>query len=384
MLKLNQARPAAVESPVAVAPGRPAAPKPASSFQQRLELFMAGSISPQVISQMLHSFALMIRSGVPLSRTMDILAQQETHPGFKRVLVHMARLVQQHGASVAQAMKQFPEVFSPATQLLIKAGDMSGQLDGRAEQAARLLERQTKLTNDVKAATTQPMLTAGACIVMTWGVVRFVLPRFLEMYQGLKMDLPLVTKMVVAVVSVVNNPMTTIAFLGTVGAAIWHRHKVFDYFTRIAFNFPFIRRIIGQTLATSFCDILGRLYADGVAISTSLEMLASSTRIGEYQRALEKATVRFKSDGQLSAAISHINFFPAAVTQMIKVGEESGQLDRMLLTLHDLLDEANQDLLHRAVVTLEPIMMAVVGAILSFLAIGLFLPIYNMLSHLGT
>jgi type IV pilus assembly protein PilC len=220
-------------------------------------------------------------------------------------------------------------------------------------------------------------------MIMTWAVVRFVLPRFLDLYDGMHVELPLFSQIVIAIVRIVNNPYVTFGALASIVAAWHYRDELLQRLVERALQWPGTRTFIGQLLATTFCDVVGHLYADGVAISTSLEMLASTTRLKVYRRKLQLATAQFKIDGRLSEALKELAFFPTSVSRMIKIGEETGQIDKMLFCIGTMLDESNQELFTRAVSIIEPVMMAGVGIVLCFFFVGLFLPIYGLLSHLG-
>lgn len=358
----------------------PAAPR---TFEQRAGEFFAGRITPPVVANFLQSLSLLLRAGIQIGRSVEILADQEVHARMRVVLNQVSYVIEMHGQQLSNAMARHPQVFTQEVVLLVRSGEVAGDLSSRLEQAARLLERQIKLSNKIKEAVTSPLVTAGVCLAMTYGVVKFVLPRFLGLYDGMHMTLPLFSQIVIGTVKFLNNPVFTVGMLAVFMLMYAFRGPLMQKVMAWGLNFPGTRGFIGQILATSFCDVVAHLYADGVAISTALDMLAQTTRIKAYQDVLKKVSAQFKTDGKLADAVKLITFFPSAVVRMLTVGEESGEIDHMLICIGNIMDESNQELFTRVVTMLEPAMMGLVGAVLCFFFVGLFLPIYGLLNNLG-
>ncbi|MHB2021162.1 MAG: type II secretion system F family protein, partial [Candidatus Xenobia bacterium] len=322
-------------------------------------------------------------SGVDVVRSLEILIQQEPNERMRFVCHGVLRRVLMDGVPVSSACSLYPKIFPQAVLLFLQSGEASGDLSGRAEQAAHLLEREVQMRDRLVQSLTVPTFTMVICLLLVWGVITFIFPRLLEMFDNLHADLPWITKMVILIVNILNNPFIVGGFFVGVGLIFWKRARMAQLAFNLALHIPIARKLVGDVLAVGFCDVVGHLYQDGVALPVALNLLIQNTNAHIHVNHLRRVLDQFRTDGSLSSSVQQIEYFPGVVAEMLVVGEESGRLASVLLSTARMLDEDLYDLLQRVVVIIEPVTMMIVGGIMCFFMLGLFLPIYQMLQVVG-
>ncbi len=331
---------------------------------------------------MLNSLAVLLRSGVSLVRSLEILSQQEPNERLRNVLGGLVRTVSTDGEAFSTACARYPRIFPESIVVLLKIGEAVGDLSGRLDDGRKMLERQQRMQDDIRRALIGPCMTLVACMLMLYVVVAFVMPRMSQLYDDMHVEMPLLSRIVLGAAHWLTSPVFTACAVavGLLLVATWSR--IVPHLVGLGLRLRWSRKVIGQCLATSFCSQVGHLYQDGVALSVALDVLVNSTSLPVYSPLLRQALEKFRASGDMAAALDKIPFFPRTVTSMMRIGQETGQIDTMLLALSRILEEENQDLFNRLVTLLEPAMMVVFGIILCVLFVGLFIPIYGVLSHL--
>lgn len=332
------------------------------------------------LSLWLHQFALLHRSGVDMVRALEILADQEPNPRLKWVTESIKERVFEAGVPVSSAAALYPKVFPPQVLLLMETGEHTGDFGARLEQAAQLLDSQHALENRVRQSLTVPCITMGVCLSLVFLVVKLIFPKFLGLYESMHVTLPPISLAVIFIIHVMDHPLF-MAGLVLTGISAWiQREQLKQALMNLLLANKYTRVVVGQILATAFCDVIARLYQDGVALTVGLDLLARTTPFRRHARLLQEVNTRFKSDGMLTKAVKVIPYFPRIVGEMLVVGEESGELTQSLLSAARLLDTENQDILQRVVSLIEPVTMFLVGGIMTFFVVGLFLPIYQLIT----
>lgn len=331
------------------------------------------------VATALQQISLMLAVGISLPDALEILGREGEHPGLRRVFDEIARDIALHGHSFGAAAAKHPEVFSADTLLMIRAGEQSGDFAYRLQRAAELLERQARLLAEVRRALTAPLFTTVTCLFVLFLLVKFVLPRFTDLYASLNVTLPFISRLVIASIKTLDHPVTMATLTITVLLAYLWRHHLKEWLFDTALRFRWSRKMLGNLLCVHFMDVLASINRDGIPINKGLEMLQRTAPFRTYARDIERMTQRLHDEGCLSSAVEAVSYFPPIVATVLLVGEESGELVHSLQTTCVFVESQNEMALTQAVDLLEPVMIAIMGIIMGVICVGMFLPIYSVL-----
>ncbi len=360
------------------------APRSSRFDLEELQLTLAGPVPVRAVAVLLQQLALLLENGVPPGAALNVLQAQQSHPRLVRTLDIILDRVCKHGWSLSSSLATFPDVFPPTAIMLVKAGETGGDLAGRLRKAGELLERSANLSARIGQALTGPAITIAAGFLILLCIVKFVMPRFLGLYHQMNLELPLLSKIVIGLVGAVNHPAFIVLFLLTL-AVLWHfRRELSERVFEMALHAPVVGPWIGVVLCKQFCDIIASLHREGVTLNQSLTMLARTSPHRLHRRYLEAARDRLVLEGSISQAVSTIPYFPSMVSNLCQVGEESGSLDLLLESLARLLEQQVEVVVTQLVTILEPVVVCAIGVVTAILFVGMFLPVYGVLSSLGS
>jgi type IV pilus assembly protein PilC len=330
-------------------------------------------------------FSVMIDAGLPLVQCLDILGTQEEDKNFAAVILQTRSDVES-GASLADAMRKHPKTFDPLFTNMIAAGEAGGILDTILKRLATYIEKAVKLAGQVKSAMVYPV----AVIVIAGGVVGIILwkviPTFAALFQGLGADLPLPTRVVIAMSEnlVRYFPILLLA-VGGVGYA-FHRYYQTHAGRRVVdktmLKMPVLGQILRKIAVARFCRTLSTLISSGVPILDGLEITARTAGNSIVEDAIMVTRKSIEHGETVSAPLKETRVFPAMVTQMIGVGEATGALDTMLAKIADFYEEEVDTAVAGLLTLLEPIMIAVLGVIVGGIVIAMYMPIFDLISKL--
>jgi type IV pilus assembly protein PilC len=330
-------------------------------------------------------FSVMIDAGLPLVQCLEILGSQEEDKNFAAVILQ-TRADVEGGASLADAMRKHPKTFDPLFTNMVAAGEAGGILDTILKRLATYIEKAVKLAGQVKSAMIYPvavMVIAGLVVgVILWKVI----PTFASLFSGLGAELPLPTRIVIAMS---NNLVTYfIPLVVVVGAAGYGftryyatdngRHVV----DRIVLKMPILGDIMRKIAVARFCRTLATLISSGVPILDGLEITARTSGNAIIEDAIMLTRKSIERGETIAAPLKDTAVFPPMVTQMIGVGEATGALDTMLAKIADFYEEEVDAAVAGLLTLLEPIMIAVLGVVVGGIVIAMYLPIFDLISKL--
>jgi type IV pilus assembly protein PilC len=331
-------------------------------------------------------FSVMINAGLPLVQCLDILGGQEEDANFAAVIL-MTRADVEAGASLADAMRKHPKTFDPLFTNMIAAGEAGGILDTILKRLATYIEKAVKLTAQVQSAMIYPI----AVIVIAGGVVGIILwkviPTFAALFAGLGAQLPLLTRVVIALS---NNLVRFFPFiLGVAIAVTWGFRQY--YGTRSGrrvvdgtlLRMPVLGLILRKVGVARFCRTLSTLISSGVPILDGLEITAQTSGNSVIEDAVMVTRQRIERGETIAVPLKETGVFPAMVTQMIGVGEATGALDTMLEKIADFYEEEVDVAVAGLLTLLEPVMIAVLGIVVGGIVIAMYLPIFDLISKLS-
>lgn len=328
-------------------------------------------------------FATMVSAGLTLVSCLEILSKQTENKLLAEKIDDIKKRVE-GGSTLADAFASHPEAFSKLYINMIKAGEIGGVLDDILNRMATLMEKEYELRQKVKSAMTYPLFIFGAAFVMGVFVLLFILPQFVGIFQQFGGELPFLTKMLV-MVTVIFNRYWYIVFavlaLLVVAFIAYNRtkqgHKNID---RIKLKIPIFGNLFLKTSINRFTRTLGTLIRSGVPIIQSLRVSAESIGNDILAEAVMNAADRIKEGQSISAPLEESRVFPPMVTQMILVGEESGELETMLLNVSQFYDQEVERAVEQLTSVIEPILMVVVAGVVGVMVIAMYLPIFSMVN----
>jgi type IV pilus assembly protein PilC len=349
----------------------------------------AGKLGKKVAAKNLavftRQFSVMIDAGLPLVQCLEILGTQEEDRNFAAVILQ-TRADVEGGASLADAMRKHVKTFDPLFTNMIAAGEAGGILDTILKRLATYIEKAVKLAGQVKSAMIYPiavMVIAGLVVgVILWKVI----PTFASLFAGLGAELPLPTRIVIAMS---NNLVTyfipLVVVMGAAGYGFGRFYKtdggrrVVD---RIILRLPILGDIMRKIAVARFCRTLATLISSGVPILDGLDITARTSGNAIVEDAILLTRKSIERGETISAPLKETNVFPAMVTQMIGVGEATGALDTMLAKIADFYEEEVDTAVAGLLTLLEPIMIAVLGVVVGGIVIAMYLPIFDLISKL--
>ena len=322
-------------------------------------------VSAKNLAVFTRQFSVMINAGLPLVQCLDILGTQEEDKNFAFVIL-ATRTDVESGASLADAMRKHPKTFDPLFTNMIAAGEAGGILDTILNRLATYIEKAVKLAGQVKSAMIYPIavvVIAGAVVgVILWKVI----PTFAALFSGLGADLPMPTRVVIALS---DNLVRYFPFL-FVGAGVaaygFKRYYATDNGRRVVdgvtLKLPILGNIMRKIAVARFCRTLSTLISSGVPILDGLEITAKTAGNAIVEDAIMATRKSIERGETIAAPLKETNVFPPMVTQMIGVGEATGALDTMLAKIADFYEEEVDTAVAGLLTLLEPIMIAMLGS----------------------
>lgn len=322
--------------------------------------------------------SILINAGVPILECMEILHKQEQNMVLKRVVKNISIQIEE-GKSLYDAMSG-QQGFDKLYCSLVKAGESAGILDSILVKLAEFLEKAEKLKKMVKSALTYPVIVVFVGIIVIFGLMTFVVPQFVDILKDSGQEIPWITQTVMDISSFFQN-YTLLLIAGIVAATMFFLNfiktkegkQAWDRFTMKA---PLFGMLVIKGNLGSFTRTLSTMLAAGVPIIDSLEICIETldnTQIAKDLTKVRKAVIEGKS---ITEPLSRITYFPPLITQMIKVGESTGNLDQMLLKVADVFEEEVEELIGNLTKMIEPLILVVLGGIIAFVLIAMYLPIF--------
>jgi type IV pilus assembly protein PilC len=331
-------------------------------------------------------FATMTASGMSLLRSLAILEEQVSSPALKRAVGEIRTDVS-GGVSLSSSMAKHDRVFPRLMIAMIRAGEAGGMIDRALEQIAASLEKDTALRGKIKAALTYPAIVLSFTFVLIAAVLIFIVPIFEQMFKNLGGQLPAITQFLVTA----SHNMWWIGplfLIITVGGTVTFKRRLRESesarlsFDRFKLRLPVFGSLLRKLAMSRFSRNLGLLLNVGVPVMQALSVVGDTTG-NEVINAAMKDVQSAVRDGQpMSSALRNHKIFPEMVTQMIEVGEESGQISQMLDKVADFYDREVDSAAESLTASIEPIMVLVMGAVVGGMVICLYLPMFTIYQNI--
>jgi type II secretory pathway component PulF len=346
-----------------------------------------GRVRGQVLAVTFSQMAALLRSGVPLLRSLRVIRDQTSSKNLKNVLTEIHDRVED-GATLAEAMARHPQVFGELPVSMVRAGGEGGFLEEALERVAQFTEEFEDLKARTAGALAYPMFLAVAGTLIVAGLMIFFVPKFAMMFDRLRSrgELPLTTDLLLVVSETMRSWGWLILLVGFAvfllikakiaterGRLIWDRFKL---------AIPIVGGVFQNLAVARFCRVLGTLLRNGVPILKSLEIARDAAGNRVLSIAIEKASENISSGEKLATPLRASGYFPSDVVEMIAVAEEANTLDEVLIGIANGLEKTTSRRLDLFVRLLEPMMLLVLAGFVLFVVFGLLLPVIKMSSTL--
>jgi len=342
-------------------------------------------VSPKSLAVFTRQFSVMIDAGLPLVQCLEILGTQEEDKNFGAVILE-TRAEVEGGASLADAMKKNPKVFDPLYTNMIAAGEAGGILDTILKRLATYIEKAVKLKNQVQSAMVYPVAIVVIAAVVVGVILWKVIPTFANLFAGLGAELPLPTRVVIALSNglVRYMPFVLAGIFGFVFGlrAYYNTPGGRMACDRLMLKAPVFGSMFRKIAVARFCRTLATLLASGVSILEALDITAKTAGNAVVEQALYATRKSIEGGDTIAAPLKETSVFPPMVVQMISVGETTGALDTMLGKIADFYEEEVDVAVAGLLTLLEPLMIAVLGGVVGGIVIAMYMPIFSLISKL--
>ena len=346
-----------------------------------------GGVDAKELAVFTRQFSVMIDAGLPLVQCLEILAGQQENKIFQKVLTATRGSVE-GGATLSAAMRAHPKVFDALFVNMVEAGETGGILDTILQRLSSYIEKNVKLKRAVKSAMVYPIgviTIAGAVItLLLWKVV----PIFATLFAGLGVDLPLPTKIVIALSNFVGSIFGLLIVVGLVGIVIgikvWYGTEQGRYaLDSLTLKLPVVGLLMRKIAVARFTRTLGTLIASGVPILEGLDITAKTAGNAVVERSLQKVRKSLEEGKTLTEPLKESEVFPGMVTQMISVGEQTGAMDAMLQKIADFYEEEVDAAVKDLLTALEPVMIVFLGVVVGGVVISMYMPLFSLIGKLS-
>jgi type IV pilus assembly protein PilC len=346
-----------------------------------------GGVDSKELAVFTRQFSVMIDAGLPLVQCLEILAGQQENKTFQKVLTGVRSSVE-GGASLANSMKQFEKIFDPLYYNMVDAGETGGILDTILQRLSSYIEKNVKLKRAVKSAMIYPIavlgIAGGVIILLLWKVV----PIFTQLFNGLGVDLPLPTRIVIMLSNFIGSIYGLTILVALVGAGFavktWYgtpqgRMALDALILKIPLVGPLMRKIA----VARFTRTLGTLISSGVPILEGLDITARTSGNAVVEKAIIQTRKAVEAGRSLVDPLKETDVFPGMVTQMIGVGEQTGAMDAMLQKIADFYEDEVDAAVKDLLTAMEPLMIVILGVVVGGIVISMYLPLFSLIGKLA-
>lgn len=316
---------------------------------------------------------ILLRSGVPLLQAIDLLIEQ--FEGTLHIILVSVRDELREGASLASALQKYPKVFDTIYVQLVRAGEASGNLEVVLERLTEFLERRAVIAKKIKGALMMPLIQLVVVVFVVIGLMTFVVPKIAKQFAARGKDLPGGTKLLIAISNVfTNHYLLLIAGLIVIILAFRYWSKTDSgslLLDKLKLRLPLIKYLTKTNAVVQFSYTLGMLLEGGVNLAEALDIVVKTINNKILTKALNEARENIVKQGKIAQYLKQTKVFPPIAIYLIQTGEQTGQLDKMLLTIAQNYQADSLELTDRLTAALNPLMLVVMGLIVGFIVVSL-------------
>jgi type IV pilus assembly protein PilC len=349
---------------------------------RRLTFRGGKKVGEREITFFTRQLATMLRAGVPLLQSFEIVARGHSNPRFSRLVMDIKSRVET-GSSLSQAFREHPAQFDNLYCNLVHAGETAGMLDGILDRLATYKEKILAIKSKIKSALFYPISVITVAILVVWVIMVWVIPAFKTIFQNFGADLPTPTLIVMAMSDFVVK-YWWVGFLAVVAAIVGfsflHRRSAAFRVAldRLSLRIPVVGQILEKATIARWTRTLQTMFAAGVPLVESLDAVGGACGNAVFAQATKKIQTEVSTGTSLTNAMTNSKLFPNMVLQMTQIGEESGALDNMLGKIADFYEREVDDAVAALSSLLEPLIIVFLGVIIGGLVVAMYLPIFKL------
>ncbi len=330
--------------------------------------------------------ATLVNAGVSMVRGLGVMVDQCANPRLKIALTEVLDDVQQ-GTNFSDALRKHPKIFDKLYCAMIQAGETGGVLDDVLSRLATLLEDSARLNNQIKSAMTYPIVVSSIAVIIFLAMCIFIIPIFDGVFKSLGGELPTFTQILVNISNFLKSEKIFIIpavffALSFVYKRIYATPAGKLYFDGLFLKFPLFGDLVVKTAVARFARTFGSLSRAGVPILSSLEITAETAGNLVISNAIDSARNAVREGGQIAPAMEKTEVFPVMALQMVSIGEETGEIDKMLMKVADFYENEVEEAVKALTSLMEPLMIIVLGGMVGSIIVGMYLPIFSIMDKI--
>jgi type IV pilus assembly protein PilC len=349
--------------------------------EAQIELFKK-KVKKKDLALFCRQFYTMISAGLGIVPCLEILVAQTENKSFKNAIADTYEEVQK-GLTFSESMKQHKEIFPTILVSMVEAGEVSGNLDTVMLRMAEHFEKENKLENKVKSALVYPAVLAVVMVAVVIFMLVFIMPTFVGMFEGSGTALPGPTQFLINL----SNSFQTYWYIYiaaiiaiVVGMSMYKKSEEGTrFFDSLKLRLPIVKGTSTMLITSRFTRTLSTLLSSGIPLIQAMEVVSRVVSNSVIEERLLNGIESIRKGVSLSRTIKDVGIFPPMVDSMIRIGEESGSLDNMLYKTADFYDEEMEASLQKLTSLIEPLMIVVMGLVIGFIVIAMYLPMFDMM-----
>jgi len=364
----------------------PPPPAPTGGKSSKKGMFLAGRVKHKQLTQFTQQLSVLMDAGLPIVRSLKILGNQQKPGLLKNIVIEVSEDVET-GSSFSEALGKHPKTFDKLYVNMVKAGEAGGVLDVILQRLASFMERMEALKRKIIGASIYPAVVITIAVAVVLAIMTFIVPKFQEAFRQVKVPMPSLTLMLMGISDIIKqywwaivaSPFVFLFILKAWGKTKGGRLTI----DRIKLNGPLIGPIIKKSVVSRFCRTLGTLLQSGVPILEALSIVKNATGNEVVSNAIGTVHDSIREGESIAEPLAACGVFDDIVINMIDVGEETGELDKMLLKIADNYDAEVDAAVSALMSVMEPILIVGLGFTVGFIVVALFLPLISLLEGIG-
>jgi type IV pilus assembly protein PilC len=343
-------------------------------------------INEKTLAVFTRQFSVMIDAGLPLVQCLQILGEQQDNKAFQRIVLQVREDVES-GSSLANAMKKHPQAFNELYVNMVAAGEAGGILDTILQRLATYIEKAARLKAQVKSAMIYPIAVISIAMLVVYVILWKVIPVFGALFTSLGAELPLPTRVVVAMSKFVGRFWWLIVGLVVAGVFAIRRYYATEQgrlvIDSLLLKMPILGPVLRKIAVARFCRTLGTLLSAGVPVLESLDITARTSGNAVIERSILEVRKAVEEGKNLAEPLKTTKQFPPMVVQMISVGEATGAMDTMLGKIAEFYEDEVDTAVAGMMKLIEPILIFFLGVVVGGMVIAMYLPMFDLISKIG-
>jgi type IV pilus assembly protein PilC len=341
---------------------------------------LRGGVSQKELAVFTRQLSFMIDAGLPLNQCFEILGSQQENKTFQKVLFQVRQDIEA-GSSLTDGLKQHPKVFNELYTNMISAGEAGGILDTVLQRLSIQIEKNVKLKRAIRSAMIYPVAVISIAILVVIIILWKVIPTFAALFEGLGAELPLPTRITVALSTFLGNYFIYIVGVMVIAAFAvrYYYHTYRGRRDKLILKVPVLGVVMRKIAISRFCRTLGTLISSGVPILDAMEITAKTSGNAIIEDGILGARKSIEEGKTIADPLRDTNLFPGMVIHMISVGEQTGELDAMVSKVADFYEDEVDAAIANLLSLLEPLIILFLGAAIGGIVISMYMPMFSLL-----